>query len=104
MKQVRIGHTAFSKVICGSNPFYGRSHFSEARDAEYRNRFDAQRIERAIRCYLDRGGNTVESTANERVVAILTRLRDRVTGSVHFVGTARSDETSDLKSHVEKLF
>jgi hypothetical protein len=103
MKQVHIGNTAFSKVICGSNPFYGHSHFSEARDAEYRNRFDDQRIENTIRCYLDRGGNTVESPANERMVSILTRLRDRPSRSVHFVGTTRIDETSDMKSHQQKV-
>jgi len=34
VKQVAIGHLAFSKVICGANPFYGHSHFSEARNAE----------------------------------------------------------------------
>jgi hypothetical protein len=103
MKQVHIGNTAFSKVICGSNPFYGHSHFSEARDAEYRHRFDDQRIEHTIRCYLDRGGNTVESAANERMVSILTRLRDRPSRSVHFVGTTRIDETSDITSHRQKV-
>ena len=35
MKRVNIGDLAFSKVICGTNPFYGHSHFSEARNAEY---------------------------------------------------------------------
>ncbi len=35
MKYVEIGNVRFSKVICGTNPFLGRSHFSAARDAEY---------------------------------------------------------------------
>ena len=40
MKHVTIGGIQFSKVICGTNPFYARSHFSAAKDAEFRARFD----------------------------------------------------------------
>lgn len=103
MKQVQIGNMVFSKVICGSNPFYGHSHFSLARDAEYRDRFDDQRIEHTIQRYLDRGGNTVESPANQRMVSILTRLRDRSSDPVRFIGTTRIDETSEMKSHHQKV-
>ena len=39
MQTVEIQDTHFSKVICGTNPFYGHSHFSDARKKEYLNRF-----------------------------------------------------------------
>ena len=103
MKQVTIGNLAFSKVICGANPFYGHSHFSEARNAEYLARFDDEAIERTIQHCIGLGINTVESSGNERIVSILSRLRDKKPGPVHFVGSTRIDETSDLKSHQEKL-
>lgn len=48
MKQVAIGSLSFSRIICGANPFYGHSHFSEARNAEYLSRFDDETIERMI--------------------------------------------------------
>jgi len=103
MKTVTIGNHAFSKVICGANPFYGHSHFSEARDTEYLSRFDDAMIERTVQRCVDLGVNTLESAANERIVAILSRLREKNAGTLHFVGSTRLDETSKMKSHQQKL-
>lgn len=103
MKQVNIGNVAFSKIICGTNAFYGHSHFSEARNAEYLGRFNDETIERTIQYCIDLGINTVESCANERIVSILSRLRDGNPGPVHLIGSTRIDETSDMKSHQQKL-
>jgi len=103
MKQVTIGHLSFSKVICGSNPFYGHSHFSEARDAEYASRFDDQSVEQVVQHCLHLGINTLESCANERILTILTQLRSKTSESIHFVGSTRIDDTSEIKSHPQKL-
>jgi len=103
VKQVSIGNLSFSKVICGTNPFYGRSHFSAARDEEYLGRFSDEAIERTIAKCIGLGVNTVESCGNERIVAILSRLRQATPGPIHFVGSTRIDETSEIKSHQDKL-
>jgi len=103
MKQVSIGNLTFSKVVCGANPFYGHSHFSEARDAEYSGRFDDEMIERTIQRCISLGINAVESSANERIISILSRLRERNPESIHFLGSTRIDETSEIKSHQKKL-
>ena len=103
MKQVTIGNRTFSKVICGTNPFYGHSHFSAARNAEYLGRFDDTTVERTIQQCIRRGINAVESPANQRIVSILSTLRDSSPQPIHFVGTTRIDETSDMKSHQRKL-
>ena len=103
MKQVTIGNVSFSKVICGANAFWGHSHFSEARDAEYLARFDDEMIERTIQRCLDLGINTVESCMNERILSILSRLRRDGSTPIHFVGSTRIDETSPIKSHQQKL-
>jgi len=103
MKQAAIGDLVFSKIICGSNPFYGHSHFSGARSAEYLNRFDDKTVERTIQRCINLGINTVESCANERIVSILSRLRERNPEPIHFIGSTRIDETSDIKSHQQKL-
>ena len=103
MKQTHIEALTFSKIICGTNAFYGHSHFSEARDIEYRARFDDQTITRTIRRSLDLGVNAVESCANERILSILSELRKEVSEPIHFVGSTRMDETSEMKSHERKL-
>jgi len=94
MKQVTIGNLRLSKLVCGTNPFYGHSHFSGARNAEYLRRFDDQMIDRMIQRCISLGINAVESSANERVVSVLTRMRSRHAGPIHFVGSTRIDETS----------
>jgi hypothetical protein len=103
MKQVKIGPLSCSKVICGSNPFYGHSHFSEARDAEYSTRFNDDAVEKVIQYCLNLGMNAIESCANERIIRILNRLQANTSESIHFVGSTRIDETSPLKSHQQKL-
>ncbi|MFC1603404.1 hypothetical protein ACFL5F_00110 [Planctomycetota bacterium] len=103
MKEGTISNRVFSKIICGTNPFYGHSHFSDARNAEYLGRFDDETIERMIQRCISLGINAVESSANERIVSILSRLRDKNPEPIHFVGSTRIDETSDIKSHQQKL-
>jgi len=103
MKQVKIGNLSVSKVICGTNPFYGHSHFSDARNAEYLGRFDDGAIERTIAQCIGLGVNTIESCGNERVMMILSRLRESTPGPIHFVGSTRIDETSEMRSHQKKL-
>ena len=103
MKYVTIGSASFSKVICGANAFWGHSHFSEARDAEYLARFDDETIERTIRRCLALGINTVESCGNARILSAISRLQKSGSEPIHFVGSTRIDETSPIKSHQEKL-
>jgi hypothetical protein len=103
MRYIEIGNVRFSKVICGTNPFLGRSHFSAARDAEYVARYDDEAIERTIKECLRRGVNTIESSASERMVGVLSRLRKTTSEPIHFVGNTRIDETSEMKSHQAKL-
>ena len=103
MKQIDIGALKFSKVICGTNAFYGHSHFSKVRDAEYLARFDDETIAHTIQRTLDLGVNTVESCANERIMSILSELRKEAAEPIRFVGSTRLDETSEMKSHEQKL-
>jgi len=103
MKHVVIGNLSVSKVICGANAFYGHSHFSEARNAEYLARFDDDTIESTIQRCISTGINTVESCANERIMTILSRSRHNNPGPLHLIGSTRIDETSDIKSHQQKL-
>jgi hypothetical protein len=101
VKLIDIKGKKFSKIICGSNPFYGHSHFSEARDREYLARFDDEYILRTIKVCLSRGINTVESCGNERICKIISS--PGLDTKIQYIGTTRIDETSDLKTHQKKL-
>jgi hypothetical protein len=103
VKSVLIQGRLFSKVVCGTNAFHGRSHFSEARDFEYRTRCDDKYIKRVITTCLGFGVNTVESSASERIHEIISDLRLTSQTPIHFIGSTRIDKTSPMRSHQEKL-
>jgi hypothetical protein len=103
MQHINICGTDFSKIICGSNAFYGRSHFSSSRDVEYQTYFTDENIKKSIECCLTWGINTVETSANKRISSILSSIRLEKQSSLFCIGSTRIDETSDMKSHHQKL-
>jgi len=103
VKYINIQGRSFSKIMCGTNAFYGRSHFSEARSAEYEQRSTDTYIEQVIRVCMGHGINALESCANERIQGIVQHLRDTGQSPLYFVGNTRIDHTSAMKSHQQKL-
>ena len=101
MKTVNIGDKQFSKLVCGTNAIYARSHFSEARDIEYKNRFTDEYLEETINFCVDNGINAVETSANERIWEIFEKVRKEK--NLLTIGSTRIDETSEMKSHQVKL-
>lgn len=101
MNKTIIGKKDFSKIIVGTNTFYGHSHFSYARDAEYKKRFSDEYIKNVINHCLNKGVNSIETCANERIINIIDDLRKE--RKINLIGTTRIDETSEMKSHQLKL-
>jgi len=101
MKKIIIGNKEYSKIICGTNAFYGHSHFSDARNKEYNDRFSDDYIKKTLRFCLDNGINSIESSANERILSIINEIKRSY--NFNFIGTTRIDETSTMKSHQIKL-
>ena len=103
MEKVSINGTLFSKVVCGTNALYGRSHFSKARDVEYSTRCNDEYIKRMLVRCMDFGVNAIESSANERIQQIITDLRAQYQTPLYLIGNTRADKTSEMKSHQEKF-
>lgn len=103
MRTVRLGSLELSRLVCGSNPFNARSHFSAARDAEYAARFRDEAVDRVLWRGLELGLNAYENSASERAWDTVSRVRRATGQSLHFIGSTRIDETSDMKSHEQKL-
>jgi hypothetical protein len=64
MKRVSLGGVEMSRLVCGSNAFNARSHFSEARDAEYAARFDDETAVGGAGPGADLGLDTYENSAS----------------------------------------
>jgi hypothetical protein len=102
MKNIIIKNKPFSKIICGTNTFYGRSHFSDAKDVEYQNRFNNDYIEKILIKCSEFGINSIESSANENIINIKKSLLNKNI-IMNFIGSTRIDETSEMKNHNDKL-
>ena len=104
MEYLPICGKQFSRIICGSNPFYGHSHFSVARSTEYLNRFSDEEIEKVIDTCIERGINTIETSANERIFRIISNKTDsNKKRLLNTISSTRIDETSTVKRHQDKL-
>jgi len=104
MEYIPIYGKQFSRIICGSNPFYGHSHFSDARSTEYLNRFSDEEIGKVIDTCIERGINTVETSANERIYRIISNKTDsNKKRLLNTISSTRIDETSKVKRHQDKL-
>jgi len=66
-----------SRMICGTNPFFGFSHFSAARDEWFREYFTDERIFQVMQKCDELGINAVISAPNERLHKLLDALADR---------------------------
>jgi hypothetical protein len=103
MRKVNVGGVLMSRLVCGSNPFNARSHFSGARDAEYATRFSDAAVVEFLEHALDLGLDTYENSASERAWEVVNRLRLRRSEPVHFIGSTRIDDSSPMRSHAQKL-
>ena len=101
MRKIKLGNKEYSKIICGTNAFYGHSHFSSARDDEYKARFSNDYITQTIKYCVDNGINAIETCANERIQEIINLIRQEC--DINLIGNTRIDETSEMKSHQLKL-
>ena len=75
----KIGGIEVSRVTCGTNTFYGFSHFSAARDRWLRQHFTAERIMEVLEACRLEGINVTISSPNEGYYQIL-REHERQTG------------------------
>jgi hypothetical protein len=73
----QIANLTVSRMICGTNPFFGFSHFSAARDDWLREHFTDERILQVMQKCDEFGINAVISSPNERMPGLLKALADR---------------------------
>jgi len=74
-----IGGIPVSRVVCGTNPFLGFSHFSHSRDAWLRRYFTVERIIEVLEVCREFGLNTIIGPTSE-LAWKATRDHERQTG------------------------
>jgi len=72
----KVGGLELSRMLCGSNTFFGYSHFSKARSTWLRRYFTEERILEVMRRAAELGVTGVVSPPEPRMPGLLSRLRD----------------------------
>lgn len=103
MKYAEIKGKKFSKLVIGTNAIYGRSHFSQARDHEYKERFNDLYLADFLNICINRGINTIESSYNDRICNLVSQMKKKLNKPLYLIGNTRIDKTSEIKSHQVKL-
>ena len=98
MEKIKIGNKDYSKIIVGTNAFYGHSHFSAARDSEYKKKFSDDYIKNLLELCFSKGVNSIETCANERIVNIINgiKIKDNDIITLGLGSIEETEESIDL--------
>ena len=82
-----IGGIEISRMICGSNPFFGHSHFTQARSTWQKRYFTVERIVEVLEKCSEFGINGVISGPVERLPQARRTLEDKTGRHIHWFCT-----------------
>jgi hypothetical protein len=97
-----IGGVAVSRLICGSNPFLGYSHFSMARDRWLREYFTAERMAEVIAVFARNGINAVLGMAVPILREAIEQAQQAVGQEIHCIATPHADDLNGLLRGIDE--
>ena len=100
LPMTNIGGLEISRLICGSNPFGGFSHFSAARDRWLRKHFTVERITEVLERCAVHGINAVVSGINEPLGQALQALHKQTGFHMNWICTPSGP---DLKTCLDGI-
>jgi hypothetical protein len=98
----KIGHLDISRLICGSNNFYGYSHISAARDQWLRKHFTVERVLEVLKTCARLGVNAIVSGPNPALRETLRRLEDETGFHMVWMPTPFGDSLEELKAGIDE--
>jgi len=98
----RIGHLEISRLICGSNNFYGFSHITAARDKWLRKHFTVDRVVEVLASCGRLGVNAIVSGPNPDLYEALRRLEDETGFHMVWMPTPFGNSLEELKQGIDQ--
>ncbi|GAB4305120.1 MAG: hypothetical protein Kow0069_00450 [Promethearchaeota archaeon] len=86
--KVRLENLELSRLVCGTNPFLGISHFTPSRDLLLREYFTAERIAEVVGYVLEEFGvNAVISSPRDEIHSAIETVEREVGERLHWICT-----------------
>ncbi len=96
----QIGHLQLSRMLCGTNPFFGFSHFTKARDNWMAKYFTVERIAEVLVACINEGINGTMSSPMPQLYEALN-LAEKETGvRMHWILTPSGETDEELKEQI----
>lgn len=97
----RIGDLEVSRLMCGTNPFFGHSHISRARSEWLRRYFTTDRIVEVMHAMAEEGINATVSMQSQEMRAALDGL-ERTGYEMHWIATPGGANLDELKEGIRQ--
>ena len=97
-----IGGIEISRMICGSNTFYGFSHFSAAKDQWLRQYFTPERIYEVLEVCANEGINATVSMQRDDYRKILEEIERNTGRHIVWIGTPAGPTKEELMDGIRQ--
>ena len=98
-----IGGLAISRLVLGSNPFFGFSHQTAARDSWLKRHFTDERIYEVMQAAAGLGINLFVSGPQPRFAQLRRRLREETGFHLHWACTPGGEDLAELKQDIDQM-
>ena len=98
----RIGGVEISRLICGSNPFLGFSHFSLARDKWLKAYFTVERMAEVIAVFARNGINAVLGPPAAKLADAIRAAGQQTGQKIHYIATPIADDIARLLTGIDE--
>ncbi|MDK1030484.1 MAG: hypothetical protein QGD94_00580 [Planctomycetia bacterium] len=100
--KVKVGGLDISRLIIGTNPFFGFSHFSAARSEWLKRYFTDERIEEILECCVGAGMNATIAQPKPRYRKIMDRVEKNTGVHIVFFATPGSYPWDNWKDDIKQ--
>jgi len=97
-----IGGIQVSRLIIGSNPFHGHSHFSAARSAWLREYFTDERVIEVLTACVEEGLNCTVAMQRKDYVKQIAQVEKATGKKIHYIATPAGKTLEELKAGIRE--
>lgn len=97
-----IDEVEISRLICGTNPFLGYSHFSLARDKWLREYFTVERMAEVISAFARNGINAVLPPPSRKLADAIRLSAEQTGRPIHYMATPMADDVDALMKGIDE--
>jgi hypothetical protein len=98
----RIGDLEVSRLLCGTNSFFGYSHLSAARSTWLRRYFTLERIVEVMHAMAEEGINATVSMQREPLMPLALERLEKLGYKMHWIATPGGATLDELKEGIRE--